>query len=175
MVKLPTGTVTFLFTDIEGSTQVLRRLGDRYTNLLAEHQIILRAAIAKIRSDFPPIRSLNNCPNNLPAQITPLIGREKALADVCELLRRSDVRFVTLTGAGGVGKTLLALQTATTLLADFADGAFVVDLSVVTDFKSVPVVIATSLGVEEAGTQPLMSRIIEHLREKRLLLLLDTL
>ena len=302
MVKFPTGTVTFLFTDIEGSTQVLRRLGDRYTNLLAEHQIILRAAIAKhdgyevstegdaffvafarasdglaaaadaqkelfahtwpengavlvrmglhtgepicssdnytgldvhraarigaaahggqvlisaatktlisnrlpdgiglrdlgehrlkdlerpellfqltianIRSDFPPIRSLNNCPNNLPAQITPLIGREKALADVCELLRRSDVRFVTLTGAGGVGKTLLALQTATTLLADFADGAFVVDLSVVTDFKSVPVVIATSLGVEEAGTQPLMSRIIEHLREKRLLLLLDNL
>jgi predicted ATPase/class 3 adenylate cyclase len=302
MLKIPTGTVTFLFTDIEGSTQLLHRFGDRYADLLAQHQIILRAAIAKhdgyevstegdaffvafarasdglataadaqrelfayawpengtvlvrmalhtgepicsgnnytgldvhrtarishaahggqvlisaatrilignrfpegsrlrdlgehrlkdlelpehlfqltipnIRSDFPPIRSLNNCPNNLPAQITPLIGRDKALTDVCELIRRSDVRFVTLTGAGGVGKTLLALQAATTLLADFADGAFVVDLSVVTDLKAVPVVIATSLGVEEAGTQPLMSRIIERLREKRLLLLLDNL
>ena len=153
----------------------LRDLGEHRLKDLELPEHLFQLTVAGLRSDFPPIRSLNNCPNNLPAQITPMIGREKALTDLCELLRRPDVRFVTLTGPGGAGKTLLALQAATALLADFADGAFVVDLSVVTQEKSVSAVIAASLGVEETGMQSLLTRIINHLREKRSLLVLDNL
>src|SRR5207247_6104349 len=80
-----------------------------------------------------------------------------------------------LTGPGGVGKTLLALQAATTLLADFSDGAFIVDLADVVDPELVPSKIASGLGVTEAGQQSTLLRLTQHLRAKRLLLLLDNI
>jgi class 3 adenylate cyclase len=249
MNDLPTGTVTFLFTDVEGSTRLLQELDDRYADVLAEHRRVLRdafarhggvevdtqgdaffvafakasdalaaaaeardaleggpirvrvgihtgeplvaddgyvgidvhlaarvaaaahggqvvlseAAVALVRdalpegvslrdlgeyrlrdlqrpqriyqllhaalaAEFPPLRTLDSAPNNLPALATPLIGRTRELAAVQELLTRPDVRLVTLTGAGGTGKTRLALQTAADLLDDFPDGVFFVPL-----------------------------------------------
>ena len=98
--------------------------------------------IPGVRSDFPPIRSLNNCPNNLPVQLTPLIGREHELGHLRELLRRPEVRFVTVSGPGGVGKTLLTLQLASSLLADFADGVFLVTLADAKDPASIAAQIA---------------------------------
>src|SRR5712691_10146117 len=67
--------------------------------------------------------------NNLPAQLTPLIGREREVAAACTLLRRADVRLLTLTGTGGIGKTRLALQIASELLDDFVDGITFVQLA----------------------------------------------
>ncbi len=111
--------------------------------------------------------------NNLPAQFTPLIGREQAAAAVCTLLRRESVRLVTLTGPGGVGKTRLSLQAATDLLDDFGDGVCFVPLAPMNDPDLVVPTIAHTLGIKEGGGQPLLDLLKASLQEKRLLLLLD--
>ncbi|MBA2395296.1 MAG: adenylate/guanylate cyclase domain-containing protein, partial [Ktedonobacteraceae bacterium] len=268
MRQLPTGTVTLLFTDIEGSTQLLQRLGERYVSVLAECRHLLRAAfqrwngheidtqgdaffvafaratdavsaavdaqralaahswpeggavrvrmglhtgepalaaegyvgmdvhhaarimgaghggqvlvsettrnlveqhlpdgvslrdmgeqrlkdvprpdhlfqlvIAGLPADFPPLTSLDAHPGNLPVQPTPFIGRQREIAAIEQLVRCEDVRLVTLTGPGGMGKTRLALQVAASLHDLFADGIYFVDLAPVSD----PAVILTAI------------------------------
>jgi predicted ATPase/class 3 adenylate cyclase len=273
----PTGTVTFLFTDIEGSTRLLREWGPAYADLLREHRETLRrvceghrgvemgtqgdaffaaferaeAAVAAAASvqeavrsgpvrvrigihtgepiltegndyvgldvhvaariaaaahgaqivlsqstrdlvatqfdvrdlgehrlkdlpgpqrlyqlgggEFAPLRSLHW--TNLPAQTTPLIGRRRELAEVGDLVRRQ--RLVTLTGAGGSGKTRLAIEVATELVDDFQDGVWFVALAAVRDPKLVLATVAQTIGVTAPQT------LDEHLRGKELLLVLD--
>src|SRR5262249_20610301 len=124
-------------------------------------------------ADFPPLKTLDIHPNNLPAQPTPLIGREQEVATACETLQRQEVRLLTLTGPGGIGKTRLGLQVAGELIEVCQDGVFLVDLAPVTDPGLVAPTIAQSLGVREAGGWPLLESLKQHLREKQLLLLLD--
>ena len=275
MAELPTGTVTFLFTDIEGSTKLLHELGDAYADVLAEHRRILRDAFAAhdgvevdtqgdaffvafarateaaaaaadsqralaagpvrvrmgihtgepIRTDegyagmdvhraariaavghggqvlvsqtsrdllgddvelrdlgahrlkdltqaqriyqlgdvdFPPLKSLQR--TNLPVAATALVGREHELTELCGLLGNG-TRLVTLTGAGGSGKTRLALQVAAELSDDFGDGAFFVPLAPVQDAELVGATIEQSVGVRE----------LSELREAEALLVLDNM
>jgi predicted ATPase/DNA-binding SARP family transcriptional activator len=110
---------------------------------------------------------------HLPAPATALVGREKELSELAALLRGDSPRLVTLTGAGGSGKTRLALQAASALVDRFADGVYFVDLAPLHDPQLVPATIASRLGVEQSGGQPLLVGVKEHLRDKRLLLLLD--
>jgi predicted ATPase/class 3 adenylate cyclase len=272
---LPYGTVTFLFTDIEGSTRLLHELGNAYTDVLAEHRDALRGAFvghggvevdtqgdaffvafsdaraaaraalaaqaalegtpvrvrmgihtgepivwaegyvgvdvhraaricasahggqvvlsertrslldgAPVRDlglhrlkdlsepqhlyqlgdgEFPPLRTLNA--TNLPTQPTALIGREQELEEAGALLRSH--RLVTLTGAGGSGKTRLALQLAAEALEDFPHGVFWVPLQAVRDPDLVAPAIAESVGAKNG--------LADHVGDKRLLLLLDNL
>jgi predicted ATPase len=275
MRELPGGTVTFLFTDIEGSTRLLHKLGASYVEMLGEHRRVLRnafvhyggvevdtqgdaffvafgkasdalAAAAKGRQglevgpirvrmglhtgeplvtqegyvgidvhraariasaghggqilvsqstrdlapsdslhdlgvhrlkdltaperiyqlgagDFPPLKSLNQ--TNLPVQPTPLVGRQHELREISELLRSS--RLLTLTGAGGSGKTRLALQAAAEVVEDFPDGVWFVSLAPVVDPLLVLPAVAATIGARDD--------LHEHLRAKHLLLLLDNL
>ena len=112
-------------------------------------------------------------PHNLPVQFTTLIGREQEIGAVCTLLRRPDVRLLTLTGAGGIGKTRLATQVASELLADFPDGVYFVPLAPINDAELVAPAIAETLGLREAGDWPLLERLKTYLCERRVLLLLD--
>jgi predicted ATPase/class 3 adenylate cyclase len=275
MAELPTGTITFLFTDIEGSTKLLHELGGGYADVLAEHRRILRDAFAahdgvevdtqgdaffvafaratdaaaaaadaqrglaegrvRVRmgihtgepirtdegyagmdvhraariaavghggqvlvsqtsrdllddhvelrelgahrlkdltqaqriyqlgkGDFPPLRSLQR--TNLPVTATALVGREQELTELCGLLGNG-TRLVTLTGAGGSGKTRLALQVAAELSEDFGDGVFFVPLAPVQDVELVRATIEQTVGLRE----------LSELREAEALLVLDNM
>jgi predicted ATPase len=273
VAALPTGTVTFLFTDVEGSTRLLEELGDGYAEALAAHRRTLRGAFEryggvevdtqgdaffvafgkasdalnaaaagrealgagpiKVRmglhtgepvvndegyvgidvhraariaaaghgdqilvsqstrdlagadslrdlgehrlkdltaperiyqlgdGDFLPLKTLHQ--TNLPIQPMPLVGRERELADVLRLIRTS--RFVTLTGAGGSGKTCLALHAAAELVADFKDGVWFVPLSALNDPELALPTIASTIGAKDD--------LLEFLSSRQLLLVLD--
>jgi predicted ATPase len=272
----PDGTVTLLFTDIEGSTRLLHELGDSYADVLAEHRRALRDAFSRhggvevdtqgdaffyafarakdaaeaaadgqraladgpvlvrmgvhtgeprvtdegyIGADvhraarimgaghggqvlvseatrrlldsrlelrdlgehrlkdleaperifqlgdgvFPPLKSLNN--TNLPLQLEPLLGRKRELADLLRLIRRDEVRLVTLTGPGGIGKTRLALELAAELVGDFAHGVWFVDLSAVREPDLVEPTIAGVLGAR--------GELADHIGGRELAIVLD--
>jgi predicted ATPase/DNA-binding CsgD family transcriptional regulator len=111
--------------------------------------------------------------SSLPAQLTPLIGREQEVAALCALLRQPEVRLLTLTGTGGIGKTRLGIEVALTLLDDFVDGIFFVPLAPISDPELVLPTIAHTLGLREAGDWPLLERLQSYLSGRHLLLLLD--
>src|SRR5713101_10036767 len=118
-------------------------------------------------------QQFGNYHHNLPAQLTPLIGRRQEVAEVWALLQRPEVRLVTLTGLGGVGKTRLSLQVATDLLDDFADGVCFVPLAPISDPDLVVPTIAQALGIKEIGERLLLDLLKAYIRDKHLLLLLD--
>ena len=110
---------------------------------------------------------------HLPAQPTPFIGREREVREVSQLLERADVRLLTLTGAGGTGKTRLALQVAGQVFDAFPDGVFFVPLASLSDAHMIPSALATALGVKAISGQSIRARLSEHLHGKRRLLVLD--
>ncbi len=250
---LPTGTLTFLFTDIESSTQLWEQHLDGMKAALAQHDALLRQAVesngghviktgeaearegdyfgpalnraARLMSiayggqillsgaaaemvrdhlpegaalrdlgehrlkdlvrpervfqllgpglpdDFPALRSLNALPNNLPVQLTSFIGREQEMAEVKDLL--TTTHLLTLTGPGGTGKTRLSLQVAAEVLDVFPDGAWLVELAPLADPALLPQAVASTLGVREQPGRLLVETLLDYLRAKTLLLMLD--
>jgi predicted ATPase/class 3 adenylate cyclase len=120
---------------------------------------------------FPPLRSLNAFPGNLPVQPTGFVGRDQELGECIKALEAH--RVVTITGVGGVGKTRLALQVATEVLLRFGDGAWLVEFAGVGDPATVEEATATALGLQARANQPLAITLADFLRTKRLLLVLD--
>lgn len=110
---------------------------------------------------------------SLPTQLTALVGRARAVTEVAGLLARPDVRLVTLTGPGGVGKTRLAIEVARAADSNFADGARFVDLAPIADPGLVPATIAQALGVSDAGGGQATDRLVGFLYDRSLLLVLD--
>ena len=137
----------------------LRDLGLHRLRDLTQAEHLYQLVIPGLPADFPPLRTLDRRPHNLPVQATPLIGREREVAAVGALLRRPEVRLVTLTGPGGVGKTRLALQVGAEVLDGFQDGVFFVALAAVSDPAQVVPEIAQALGLAGSGEPSLGERI----------------
>jgi predicted ATPase/class 3 adenylate cyclase len=150
-----------------------RDLGAHRLRDLLEPERVFQLLHPDLPSDFPPLKSLESRPNNLPRQPTPFLGREREVGEVVDLLRRDDVQLLTLVGPGGTGKTRLAMQAAAELVDGFADGVFFVPLAALDDPALVPVAVAGALGIREEGAQPLAERLREFLAAKRLLLVVD--
>jgi predicted ATPase len=149
-------------------SQATRNLvGGNGLNDLGDHALKDLAAPERIYQlgdgDFPPLRSLRG--GNLPRPAEPLVGRKKELADVLRLIRAGVTRLLTVTGAGGIGKTRCALEAASELEDDFVDGAWFVDLAPLQKAELVLPTIAGTIGARGDLSQ--------HLRERSLLLFLD--
>jgi predicted ATPase/class 3 adenylate cyclase len=121
--------------------------------------------------EFPPIRSMPRAVTNLPAQLTAFIGREDELKQLQEMRRRT--RLLTLTGPGGAGKTRLALELASKLVGEAADGVWLVELDPLSDPTLVPQAVATGLGLKEQPGRRMADTLIDHARQRNLLLVLD--
>ena len=135
------------------------------------HQLVVEG----LRQDFPPLRTLDNRPTNLPTPATSLLGRGTEVAEVSTLLQDGATRLVTLTGPGGSGKTRLAIEVASRLLDDFTGGVFLVAIAQVTDPKLVLPTIAQTIGVHEAPGRTFELALREFLTSRHLLLVLDNL
>jgi predicted ATPase/class 3 adenylate cyclase len=151
----------------------LTDLGEHRLKDLFRPERVFQLSAAELPSEFPPLRTLDAYRNNLPLQPTPLVGREKEVSEVCDLLGGDETRLLTLTGPGGTGKTRLALQAAADLLDDFSDGAFLVPLATLTEAELLLPTVAETLGVRESGEQPLDESLKDYLSERRVLLVLD--
>jgi predicted ATPase/class 3 adenylate cyclase len=151
----------------------LRNLGQHRLRDLLEPEGIYQLLHPGLPVEFPPLQTLAGRPNNLPHQPTALLGRERELGEVADLLCREDVHLVTLAGPGGVGKTRLALQAAADWLEVFPDGAFFVDLAPLADPALVLSTVASALGVREEGGQSVVEVLVAFLHDRQLLLLLD--
>ena len=151
----------------------LKDLGEHRLKDLIRPEWIFQLIAQGLPAEFPPLRTLEGHQNNLPLQATPLVGREREVDEVRRRLLRPEVRLLTLSGPGGIGKTRLALQAAAELLDEFQDGVFFVPLATVTDPQLVVSAVMGTLGVRETGDLPLGETLKRYLRDREMLLVLD--
>jgi class 3 adenylate cyclase len=170
-VLLSEATRTLVERSLPGGVR-LRDLGSHRLKDLAHPERLYQLVVEGLPADFPPPRTLDARPNNLPLQLTSFIGRDGELAEVKKLLL-DGTRLLTLTGPGGTGKTRLALQAAADTLTEFEDGAYLVDLASIADPGLVISTIAETLGVKEDPGTALQETLREHLKGKEILLVLD--
>ncbi len=151
----------------------LKDLGHHRLKDLRRAQQIFQLTADGLAPDFPPLRSLDNplLPNNLPAQLASFIGREQELDEVRALVQSS--RLVTLTGAGGAGKTRLALQVAAEMLDGSGDGVWLVELASVADEDEVPTAIAQTLGITTQPGRAASEVLLDAVAPQELLIVLD--
>ena len=151
----------------------LRDLGLHRLKDLGRPEQVFQVEASFLAPDFPPLASLDNpeLPNNLPTLLSAFVGREKELAEVRELIRMS--RLVTLTGAGGSGKTRLALQAGAELIGRIPDGVWLAELAPLTDGGQIPGAVAAAMGMQDASGPAIGDTVIEALTGQESLILLD--
>jgi predicted ATPase/class 3 adenylate cyclase len=146
-------------------------LGEHQLKDLPRPERLFQVIAPELGHDFPPLRSLDSRPNNLPRQLTTFVGRGQEIGEAKKILAAAPL--LTLTGPGGVGKTRLAIEIAGELLEEFPEGMWFVDLGPLTDPAFVVPAVAAAIGVRHAPGQPILDTVIEHLRGRRELLVLD--
>ncbi len=146
-------------------------LGEHRLPDLPRAERLFQVVVTDAPAQFPVPRTREAHRGNLPMPSTSLIGRERILADLIELVRHQ--RLVTLTGVGGVGKTRLSIEVGTALADEFPDGVWMVELAPLTNPAVVPDAIATALGITSRAGTPLTQTLVEALSGRRALVVLD--
>jgi predicted ATPase/class 3 adenylate cyclase len=149
----------------------LRDLGEHRLKDLTHAEQVYQVVAAGLRESFPPLRSLQSLPNNLPLQLTSFVGREEEVAEIAGLLATS--RLVTLVGTGGVGKTRTALQVAAEMLDGSGDGVWFVDLAPLRDPAMLAQEVLNVFGLAAPPDKTPIQVLLEYLRARRLLIVLD--
>jgi predicted ATPase/class 3 adenylate cyclase len=149
----------------------IRDLGAHRLKDIEHPEHLFDLAIDGLPSDFPPPRTLDARPTNLPQQLTAFVGRKELVAETIRLL--GEQRLVTLTGPGGTGKTRLAQAAAADLLPSYPDGVCFVDLAPLGDPDAVPVAVARALGLREEPGRALIDTVSDHVAEREVLLIPD--
>jgi predicted ATPase/class 3 adenylate cyclase len=146
-------------------------LGEHRLRDLLRPERVFQMTMPGGQADFPPLRSLDVLPTNLPVQLTTFIGRQEELARTRAFI--GEHRTVTITGVGGVGKTRLALQVAGEMVAEFADGAWLCELAAATDAESMVGAVASTFGIQGRPGITLEDTVVEFFRPKEMLWVLD--
>jgi len=170
---LLSGITAHLVADGLPADASLRDLGTHRLKDLGEPEHVYQLQHPQLRTDFPAFKSLDAHPHNLPLQLSSFVGRQDELAAIDALL--TEHRLVTLLGPGGIGKTRLALQVAADRFERHPDGVFWVDLSPTREPELVPGTVATVLGLRNVPGQSLTDTLLDHLRPRQMLIMLDNL
>lgn len=167
---LSAATSSVVIADLTGPTTV-EDLGMHRLKDLSVPEHVYQLRHPDLPSDFPPLRSLDARPNNLPLQVTRFVGRTQELEDVEAMLRAS--RLLTLTGTGGSGKTRLALQVAADRLDDYPEGVWFAELDRVSDSAQVPRALSNAMKVREQQGRKIVDTLIDQLASGVSLVILD--
>lgn len=149
----------------------LRDLGEHRLRDLTRPEHIFQLVHPDLPGEFPPLKTLDAFPNNLPVQLTSFIGREKEIAEIKSAL--GSAKLVTLTGSGGTGKTRLSQEVGAQLLTNFQHGVWLVELAPLSDEAQIIPALAQVFGLQELPFNPLAKLVEDYLREKKMLLILD--
>lgn len=168
---LLSGTTRELVRDSLPANSELLDLGEKRLKDFLRPEHLYQLSASGLPYTFPPLKTLDSFPNNLPIQLTTFIGREKEIAEVKQEL--AEHRLVTLTGSGGTGKTRLSLQVAAGLLEKFEHGVWFVELAPLTDPELIPSTILSTIGISEQQGKTPIEILKEYLHEKSILILLD--
>jgi predicted ATPase/class 3 adenylate cyclase/DNA-binding CsgD family transcriptional regulator len=166
------GTTEDLVADVLPADAWLTDLGRHELRGVPRPERVVQLCHPDLRNDFPPLRTPKSVgAHNLPLQLTSFVGREAEMHEVRQLL--ADNRLVTLTGAGGAGKTRLAVEIAARIAAEFRDGVWYVDLAPVTHPAVVPVAVARALGLPDQPGRSTMDTLLRFVRDRQMLVVLD--
>jgi predicted ATPase/class 3 adenylate cyclase len=169
-ILVSSAAAELLLDDLPPET-TLRDLGEHRLKDLVRPEHVYQVAHPALAAEFPPLQTLDSFPNNLPAQFTSFVGREQQLAQAMQQLASS--RLVSLIGPGGTGKTRLALQLAADMISSYPDGVWFTELAPISDPALIPQAVGSAMGIREQMGMPLMDLLIDYLRPKRVLLILD--
>jgi len=146
-------------------------MGERRLKDILRPEHLYQLSIPDLPSEFPPLNILESFNHNLPTQLTSFVGREKEMAEIKALL--NSARLVTLTGSGGTGKTRLSIEVSTEELTSFPNGVWLIELAPLSDSSQIIPALAQAFGLQELPFNPLTKLVVDYLRDKKLLLLLD--
>ena len=149
----------------------LRDMGERHLKNILQPERLYQLSVPDLPSEFPPLNTLESFNHNLPAQLTSFIGREKEIVEIKKLMDAH--RIVTLIGSGGAGKTRLGLQVGANCLGQFSNGVWFAELASVTDPVLVSQTLLTIFNLREDAYRAPLETLIDYLRSKTLLLILD--
>lgn len=138
---------------------------------LTRPEHVFQLDVNGLEADFPPLKSLDAVPNNLPEQVTELIGRDAEVAHIEKLLH--DNRLVTILAPGGAGKTHLAIQTAANLTADYPDGVYFIALADISASEDIVQAVAETVGVALSSQEDPRTQLLEYLTPRTQLLIFD--